>query len=69
MSKRKASLIELGNIHGFRIRGDQKKYDTLKEAKKGTLGTACCLARKKKDAHIVVYGKSHKGVVRKVKSI
>jgi metal-dependent hydrolase (beta-lactamase superfamily II) len=60
MCERTHRLIELGNIHGFRICGDQKKYDTLKEAKMGI---------KKDAAYIVVYGKSHKGVVRKVNSI
>ena len=59
MSARKQKLIELGNIHGFRVRGSQEGHDTLKAAVIDADNSV-------KDAYIVVYGKSKQGVVRKI---
>jgi len=56
VSLRKTNLIALGNIHGFRIKGSKKKYDTIKDAMKNA---------SEPNTKIVVYGKSKKGVVRR----
>ena len=60
MSRRKDDLIALGNIHGFRIKGSEKKYDTIKDAMKKDAASS-------EPTKIVVYGKSKAGVVRKKK--
>jgi biopolymer transport protein ExbD len=59
MSARKQKLIKLGNAHGFRIRGSQQKYETLKAA-------VADADNSEEDVYIVVDGKSKHGVVRKI---
>jgi biopolymer transport protein ExbD len=59
MSARKQKLIKLGNSHGFRIRGSQQKYETLKAA-------VADADNSEEDVYIVVDGKSKHGVVRKI---
>lgn len=59
MSARKQKLIKLGNTHGFRIRGSQQKYETLKAA-------VADADNSEDNVYIVVDGKSNQGVVRKI---